>query len=61
MALLRKQLTTVWDFWMRFAENVSYLETCGPHARRILLHQTFICVEQHNLQYIVIAHARLMS
>jgi hypothetical protein len=37
------------------------LETYGPLAPRILLHQAFICEEQQNLQYIVIAHARLMS
>jgi hypothetical protein len=28
---------------------------------RILLHQTFICGKQQNLQCIVIAHARLRS
>jgi hypothetical protein len=32
-----------------------------PLARRILLHQTFMCGEQQILQCIVIAHARLMS
>ena len=44
MALLRTQLTTPWNFWMRFSENVSSLETSVAHpARRILLHQNFIC------------------
>jgi hypothetical protein len=43
MALLHTQLTALWNFRMRFSENVSSLETFGPHARRILLHQTFIC------------------
>jgi hypothetical protein len=61
IALLRTQLTTLWNFWMRFSENVSSLETYGPLARRILLHQNFICGEQQNLQCIVIVHARLMS
>jgi hypothetical protein len=42
-----------------FREGNRY--TDGPHARRILLHQTFICGEQQNLQCIVIAHARAMS
>jgi hypothetical protein len=37
------------------------LETCSPLDRRILLHQTFICGDQQNLQCIVIVHARLMS
>jgi hypothetical protein len=37
------------------------LGTYGPHAHRILLHQTFICGEQQNLQCIVIAHASLMN
>jgi hypothetical protein len=61
MALLLTQLTTLWNFWIRFLENVSSLETYGPLARRIFLHQTIICGEQHNLQCIVISHARLMS
>jgi hypothetical protein len=48
MALLRTRLTTLWNFWIRFSENVSSLETYGPLARRTLLHQTFICGEQQN-------------
>jgi hypothetical protein len=39
---------------------VEYISREGPLARRILLHHTFICGEQQNLQRIVIAHARLM-
>jgi hypothetical protein len=39
---------------------MSSLETYGPLDRRILLHQTFICEEQQNLQCNVIAHASLM-
>jgi hypothetical protein len=46
---------------MSFSENVSSLEAYGPLARRILLHQTSICGEQQNMQFIVIALARLMS
>jgi hypothetical protein len=46
---------------MRFSENVSSSEAYGPLARRILLHQTFICGEKQNLQCIVIVDARLMS
>jgi hypothetical protein len=42
-----------------FRESSSY--TYGPLARRLSLHQTFICVEQQNLLCIVIAHARLIS
>jgi hypothetical protein len=49
------------SFWMRFSENVSSLETYGPLACRILLHQTFISGEQQNLQCIVIAHSRLSA
>jgi hypothetical protein len=50
MALLRTQITTLWNFWMRFLENMSFLETYGPFTHQILLHQTFICGEQQNLQ-----------
>jgi hypothetical protein len=46
---------------LRLPENVTSLETYGPLARRILLHQTFICREQQNVQCIVIVHARLTS
>jgi hypothetical protein len=61
IALLRIQLTTLWNFWIRFSENVSSVATYGPITCWILLHQTCICVKQPNLQWIVIAHARLRS
>jgi hypothetical protein len=32
MALLCTQLTTLWNFWMRFSENMSSLETYDPLA-----------------------------
>jgi hypothetical protein len=51
--------TTQLNFWMRFSDNVLCLETYGPLTRWILLHQSSVCVEQQNLQCIVIAHAHL--
>jgi len=49
--------TSAWDF----SENMSPLETYCPLARRILLHQTFICGEQQILQCSVIAHTYLIK
>jgi hypothetical protein len=39
-ALLCTQLTMLQNFWMRFLETVSSLQTYGPLACWILLHQS---------------------
>ena len=44
-----------------FLVGYVFQETYGPLARWILLHQTFICGEQQNLQCIMIAHTRLTA
>jgi hypothetical protein len=46
-----------------FLEGNRYtsLGTYGALARRIFLNQTFICGRQQNLQFILIAHVRLMN
>jgi hypothetical protein len=40
MTLLRTANNSIWNSWKRFLENVSSLQTYGPLARRISLHQS---------------------
>jgi hypothetical protein len=44
-----------------FLVEYVFRESYGSLARQILLHQTFMCVEQHNLQRFVIGHVPLMG
>jgi hypothetical protein len=45
----------------RYTDLVQEQFAGPPLTRQILLHQTFICEGQQNLQCIVITHARLMN
>jgi len=49
------------EYFFRVGNRYTDLGTYGSLARRILLHHTFICGGQQNLQCIVISHARLMN
>jgi hypothetical protein len=59
---LRTMLTTLWNFWMRFSENVSSLGTYAPPPLSPYLAPPDLYLwGQQNLQCIVIANTRLTN
>ena len=59
MHLLTRRLSLKWDFVVTNG-NTGLYSAFGKSLCTVL-YQTFICVEQQNLQCIVTAHARLMN